>query len=52
MSLLDKSVRGMVLYKVLRTSRSLYVQVPFLYNFILLLYQIQNQLSRTIFKNP
>jgi hypothetical protein len=52
MSLLDNSVRGMVLYKVLRTSLSLYVQVPFLYNFILLLYQIQNHVSRTIFENP
>ncbi len=47
----DNSSMGVLLYSSLSTCLSLAVQVPFLYNFIHLLYQSRNQLSRTIFKD-
>ena len=47
----DKSSTGSILYNSFNSCFSLAVQVPFLYNFIQLLYQSRKQMSRTIFED-
>ena len=47
----DKSSTGSILYNSFNSCFSLVVQVPFLYNFIQLLYQSRKQMSRTIFED-